>query len=307
MTSRVWVPCKQILWVICSIAALSGHLAHASTHHIVEDGETLADIANRYQLTKTALIDANGLEASTLRAGKVLHIPEPNTQHNMYRVVSGDSLSSLSAQYNIDIEQLAHINRISPQSGLMIGSTLIIPVATKTAETPSAPPIAASTTTKKTSANTTAPSHTVAVNNAPSKTARTRSLSASAQTVTTHRIEYGETLSSIAKKYNLSINTLASANQMAIDDPLYFGRMLSIPTQTAPKPQQSSIKTAAAPAVQTYTVQSGDTLMGIANRYGVKFMDIAKLSRISAYDPLAIGQVLTLPPSAALVAQSTTR
>ena len=287
---------KMSLLGSMGIILFSMPLAHASTHHVVEAGETLSGIAAKYDLSKTMLIDANGLQVSDVNTGEVLKIPDPNTKHNIYRVVAGDSLHSMSDKYGISVEALARANHMSPQSGLMIGSTLVIPMTQQTAAKPakeSEPRMSVvSVNIPKTSPTPRAT--TKAATAAPVKTP-------SGQSSQTHRIEYGETLLSIAKKHNVSLSDLATANNMAIDDMLYFGRTLTIPTNSVASSRTSAQPVAAQTAPKTYKVKAGDTLMGIANRHQVNFFDIAAKSSISPYDALAIGQVLTLPSNARAV------
>lgn len=262
-------------YLFCSVVMFATPFAQASTHHVVEAGETLSGIAAQYNLSTTTLIDANGLEASYIRAGEVLNIPHPDVQHNIYRVVAGDNLTSLAKQYNLSVNALAEANHMSPQSGLMIGSTLVIPV-----------------NKAKEAVSSDEPDTNTAKPTAKAKITPQQSSSAPNQI---HRIEYGETLFSIANKYNVRLGELAAANNMSVDDVLYFGHRLTIPSRST-----ASKKTATPPKVvsaipKTYTVKSGDTLMGIANRYQVNFLDIATKSNISPYDALAVGQVLHLP------------
>jgi murein DD-endopeptidase MepM/ murein hydrolase activator NlpD len=53
--------------------------------------------------------------------------------------------------------------------------------------------------------------------------------------------------------------------------------------------------------LKTYRVRSGDTLVGIAHRFGVSMMTLWWANRLSAKDELHIGQVLTIPPVNGLV------
>ncbi len=53
--------------------------------------------------------------------------------------------------------------------------------------------------------------------------------------------------------------------------------------------------------LQSYTVQSGDTLTGIASRYGVSMMTIWWANKLTAKDELHIGQKLVIPPVNGLV------
>ena len=99
----------------------------AATQHIVEVGDTLSTIASRYKVTQTSLIDANGLMVINVKAGQLLNIPDKDQRHNLYKVQSGDSISSLSKKYKINSSELARVNNLNIQSRLLPDSTLIIP------------------------------------------------------------------------------------------------------------------------------------------------------------------------------------
>ncbi|WP_352337511.1 LysM peptidoglycan-binding domain-containing protein [Psychrobacter sp. 16-MNA-CIBAN-0192] len=101
--------------------------ANAATQHLVESGETLSSIAIHYNVSQTALIDTNGLKVTDIMAGQLLQIPSKESAHNLHKVEIGDSLTGLSKKYNVDLVELARVNKLTPQSGLLIGSTLIIP------------------------------------------------------------------------------------------------------------------------------------------------------------------------------------
>ena len=53
--------------------------------------------------------------------------------------------------------------------------------------------------------------------------------------------------------------------------------------------------------METYRVQAGDTLTGIAAQYGVSMMTIWWANKLSSKDDLHLGQVLTIPPVTGLV------
>jgi murein DD-endopeptidase MepM/ murein hydrolase activator NlpD len=53
--------------------------------------------------------------------------------------------------------------------------------------------------------------------------------------------------------------------------------------------------------LQTYTVQSGDTLTGIASRYGVTMMTVWWANKLTSKDALHVGQKLVIPPVNGLV------
>jgi membrane-bound lytic murein transglycosylase D len=76
-----------------------------------------------------------------------------------------------------------------------------------------------------------------------------------------HRVEEGETLADIARKYRLSRNVLAEANQIEADAQVEEGVRLVLPL---PRREEASLV-----PVSRYRVRPGDTLWGIAHRYGV--------------------------------------
>lgn len=273
--------------------------SYASTHHVVESGETLSGIAKRYNVSQTALIDANDLTASIIKIGQVLDIPEKGSYHNIYKVKVGDSLSYLAKKYQIDINELARVNKLSPDSGLLIDSTLIIPSTKLSANNAVVKKV--ETTTKR-QANTASaqskPSKQVAVS-----TVKPTATTANRQNSDTHQVKYGETLSVIANNYKVDVQSLARANNMGINDTLYFGKYLIVPT-TVKTNTQRVVSTTNKPVAKpsTYIVQRGNTLMGIANKHNTDFMQIAKLTGISPYDALQVGQQLTLPSDANITA-----
>lgn len=67
------------------------------------------------------------------------------------------------------------------------------------------------------------------------------------------------------------------------------------------KPPRPAAPAPAAPSVrepQTYVIQKGDTLSGIAKRLNVSYRELAEINGIDNPDRIRIGQKLTLPPYA---------
>lgn len=105
-------------------------------------------------------------------------------------------------------------------------------------------------------------------------------LGASAQQ--TYTVQSGDTLSGIAAQYGTSWQHLAELNGIADPNIIYPGQVLAV-DGSAP-----------APAAQTYTVQSGDTLSGIASAYGTSWQRLAEINGIGNPDMIYPGQVLTI-------------
>ncbi|SFD72026.1 spore germination protein [Lentibacillus persicus] len=97
--------------------------------HVVNQGDTLYQIADLYGTTPTALIDANELDTpNNLVPGQSLVIPIVG---QFYFVQPGDSLFSISQQFGMTADQLAQINNIPLEGVLAVGTRLYIPEQTK--------------------------------------------------------------------------------------------------------------------------------------------------------------------------------
>ncbi len=73
----------------------------------------------------------------------------------------------------------------------------------------------------------------------------------------------------------------------------------------APSTSSSGAPSSANPASE-YTVRPGDSLVGIANRYGVRVWKLLQANELTITDTIHPGDVLTLPDGAALVAAQST-
>ncbi len=82
-----------------------------------------------------------------------------------------------------------------------------------------------------------------------------------------HRIEAGETLTSIAKKYHVTPAAISEANNMDRHDALDVGEKLIIPAAPSSDSKRRLIR---------YRVRRGDTLGGVADRFSVATEDVRK-------------------------------
>ena len=99
--------------------------------HVVQQGETIFQIANTYDISGQIIIDANELETpDQLVVGQALVIPITG---QYYFVQPGDSLFSIGQTFGISYEELAQINAIPVNNILPIGLRLYIPPREKRA------------------------------------------------------------------------------------------------------------------------------------------------------------------------------
>ena len=95
-----------------------------------------------------------------------------------------------------------------------------------------------------------------------------------------YQVKRGETLYSIASQSKLSVSELAALNGLSANSGLRIGQTIKIP--------------AGSQIPETYTVQSGDTLTGIAARYNLSMDQVASLNGMSRNAGLRVGQRLKL-------------
>ena len=100
-----------------------------------------------------------------------------------------------------------------------------------------------------------------------------------------HRVEPGETLASIAKKYRLTPTAIAEANNIERTAALEPGAKLTIPAT------QSALETKR--LLVSYRVRRGDTLAGIADRFSVNSEDVRKWNRLRS-NHVSRGMVLRI-------------
>ena len=106
-----------------------------------------------------------------------------------------------------------------------------------------------------------------------------------------HIVRPGENLFRIALRYGMTAQTLAAANGIVNPNRVYVGQRLIIPGHG----NTPSTPTQPTPSGQTYTVRRGDTLSGIARRYGVSMWALAQANSIRNSSFIYVGQVLRIP------------
>lgn len=165
-----------------------------------------------------------------------------------YTVQAGDNLGAVARDHNTTVAVLQDINKISSNL-IRVGQQLMIPVAGQSA------------------ANYTLSSHQRLL----AKQSRSPS---SSRVKVNYTIESGDSLWSIAKKYNTDTKTLARWNSMGLADPLFPGKKLVVWM----KPETSSSKSSTRSVVKrvVYTIRSGDSLAVVANKFNVRVSDIRK-------------------------------
>ena len=155
--------------------------------------------------------------ASAVQAQPVADVTPVST----YTVVRGDSLWSIAKSHRLTVTELADANNLSTGATLRLGQKLIIPnqPASSTASA--------------------APAATVAETPAPKPSAE----------AVTHVVKAGETLGAIARKYQVTVGEVATANNITDPAKIRPGRELIIPGWKSPAARANGGATAAPVAI----------------------------------------------------------
>lgn len=94
-----------------------------------------------------------------------------------------------------------------------------------------------------------------------------------------YRIRYGDTLGGIAGRYGTTAAVLAQLNGIRNPNRIYAGQVIRIP-----------VKSSGTGQAEYYVVRPGDTLSGIASRFGTSYQRLAQLNGIRNPNRIYAGQ-----------------
>ena len=206
------------------------------TSYTVKKGDTLYSIAQKYNTTVPTLKDLNELASDNLSIGQILKLP--SALSNNYTVKAGDTIYRIATQNNTTVQAIKDLNNLTSDV-LTIGQILKIPT-TEIIEIPTI--------------------------------------------TTTYMIKKGDTLYSIAQKYNTTVDKLKQQNNLATNN-LTIGQILQIPATSYVEVPTETI---------TYTVVPGDTLYSIAQKYNTTVNNIKTKNNLTT-NLLSVGQKLLIP------------
>lgn len=201
--------------------------------YTVQKGDSLYSIARKYNVDVNALKQANNLSSNLLSIGQVLIIPTGTEDYILYKVVSGDSLYSIAKKYGITMQEIMDFNNLG-STILTVGQVLKIPVAYEE-EIPSTSEV---TYTVKSGDNlySIARKYNVTVSDLMNYNNLTSNLLSIGQVIripsnnsssTAYTVKNGDTLYSIARKYNTSVDSIKTKNNLT-SNTLSIGQKLII-------------------------------------------------------------------------------
>jgi LysM repeat protein len=257
------------------VFSLNGFSQEKSITHKVEKGETIAQIAQKYNVTPYDIYKLNPDAQMGLKPNSVLLIPKKgsvaktNSQAKTHKVEPKETLFGIEKEYGVSDEALKKANPDLEKLGLQIGQTLIIP-----------------------------------------SNSGTKAVVPTSEKVVYHEVLPKETKYSIAKLYGITIEELEKKNPESIPN-LPIGYKLLIkgtapkvnkvveaePKKESPKPAPSKVF----PKINyiDYEVKPKETLYSLSKMSGLSQEELVKLNPALA-NGVEIGMILKVPESASI-------
>ena len=205
--------------------------------YVVQKGDTLYSIANKLGTTVSELKKENNLTTNTLQIGEVLRIPTKEIyeeEENIYIVKKGDSLYSIANKYNTTVEELKRINNLTSNI-LSIGQVLKLP-SDKANNVEKEENTISYTVQKGDSLYSIARKYDTTIDRIKDLNNLTTNLLSIGQVLliptdtnleTTYTVKKGDSLYSIAKKYNTTVDRLKQLNNLS-SNLLSIGQILIV-------------------------------------------------------------------------------
>ena len=263
--------------------------------YTVQQGDTLSEIAARFGTTVSELVRLNNISNPNLiYPGQVLIIREngsttPPSGTITYTVQRNDNLTSIANRFGTTVSELVRLNNISNPNLIYPGQVLIIrengsdiPDGTQTYTVQQGDTLSEIAARYGTTVNELVRLNNIADRDLiyPGQVLIIREGGTTPPSgTTTYIVQRGDTLTEIAARYGTTVNEIVRLNNIADRDLIYPGQVLIIPEGDC---------------VDAYIVQRGDTLSGIAERYGTTVARLAAINNIRNTDRIYVGQILYL-------------
>lgn len=234
---------KYVDAVVNAVLEYIGKPVISDNVYIVKSGDSLWSIAKKLGTTVDELKKINNLTSNTLQIGQKLIIPNgnneeetPESEKNIYVVQKGDSLWSIAKKFNTTVAELKRINNLKTET-LSIGQKLKIKEDNLAEDNENDYVIyivkSGDSLYKIANIYNTTVSEIMTLNNL-----KNTNLSigqelkipnnSSSESLTTYIVKSGDSLWSIARRFNTSVDEIVKINNLK-NDLLSIGQILLIP------------------------------------------------------------------------------
>ena len=214
---------------------------------------------------------------NTMGINKTVLAQTSHSSTILYTVQAGNTLSGIAYKYGVTVSQLQQWNNISNPNEIYVGQTLKI----------------YTNTSNSSSSSTTKPTN-----------------NSSNSSYTTYTVQAGNTLGGIAYKYGVTVSQLQQWNNISNPNEIYVGQTLKIYTNNSNSSSNSTTKptnSSSNSSYTTYTVQAGNTLSGIAYKYGVTVSQLQQWNNISNPNEIYVGQTLKIYTNSSSTSSNSTK
>ncbi|MBN1828611.1 MAG: LysM peptidoglycan-binding domain-containing protein [Deltaproteobacteria bacterium] len=238
--------------------------------YIVERGDRLQDIADLYDMEVTEIQGLNNIASpNRIAVGQRLILKKPGVEGSessleqanvpetpltpaVHVVEKGDTLAAIARKYGTTIRSLITLNNLSQGSVIYAGQKLrLIEETGRSAGSEEHP-------------------HTTRGSSVEVSSAKSESF--------TYKVIRGDNLESLARRFNISVDTLAGHNGLSPRDGIMIGMTLQVK-----------------PSEPLHIVRSGENLETIARRYGTTVEKLMEINDLPAKDKILRNQVMKLP------------
>lgn len=254
--------------------------------HRIKDGETLATVASKYKTSADKLMAVNSLGGPDVAEVEWLTIPQDprvvrsyrssgragglvQSGSGRYRIARGDTLGGIARRFGVTVANLRAWNSLS-STRIRAGRYLIVRPNGGSTKTVSSKP--------------------------PSNPLR-------------YRVRRGDSLGKIAQRNGVSIRQLQVWNGLR-GSRIYSGQTLIVGSKPSGQPTGGASTTPsrqdlAAAGPGQYRIRSGDSLITIAEKFGVSVTDLKRWNGLSSTRIRAGNLLVVRPPSSTTVAKAT--
>ncbi|WP_119789773.1 LysM peptidoglycan-binding domain-containing protein [Flavobacterium anhuiense] len=227
--------------------------------HKIQKGETAYFIAQKYKVSIDEIYKLNPESQNGIKDNQVLKIPVHHSENTISKqqthiVAPKETLFGLSKQYHVSVEAIQNANQETLANGLQIGQELIIPQN---------------------------PDHFSKQENVVSSKA-------------THLVVAKESLFSIARQYNVSVQDLENLNKDILINGLQIGQTISIPNKR--KTLDGRVRVINQETV-FHVVEPKETKFSIAKKYGIS-IDQLESQNPEIVNGLIVGNKLAINTTA---------
>ena len=261
----------------CNVGAGTALSPNGMTYYVLQAAYTSGKSCGSYTSNGTPNSQGGGSNGNTgtgiSQYISPVKVSTPDADGKIFHIVqAGQTFWSIAITYKITIKDIKTWNNLPDGATLKIGEKLFIP-------------------SKNTAGYAT-----------PTQVGAIQISTPDAGGKIIHVVQAYQTLSTIAQAYSTTIDQLLALNNLQVDTPLRIGQTLVIQRSSGPTLLPIQSLTPASDGKYYHTIQSGETLLWIAQQYSVKVGDLLIWNGLSATSVIHPGQKLLLlvkPPASA--------